>query len=196
VSVEVGFKKGARVEPPSRRRSGIERPVVFYGTSITQGASASRPGLGYVNLIGRQLDVPVVNLGFSGNGNMGGDIGEYLARIDASCYVIDTLWNMGNREVEERYGKFIDALKLKKPGVPIILVGQCNVYNRTPNPKDALAKAVAARHGLKFVDASQLYENDSEGSIDGTHPNDLGFYRMASVIEPVIKEILEEKFTK
>ena len=193
VSIEVGFKKGARVEAPARRSSGVEKPVVFYGTSITQGASASRPGLGYVNLIGRRLDVPVVNLGFSGSGNMSGDIGDYLAKIDASCYVIDTLWNMGNRQVEERYGEFIAALKAKKPEVPIVLVGQSNVYNRTPTSKDAIAKAVADRLGVAFVGADELYENDSEGTIDGTHPNDYGMVCMARGIGAVVAKALKLK---
>lgn len=76
-------------------RSGIDRPVVFYGTSITHGGCASRPGLAFVNRVGRDLDVPVVGLGFSGSGVMELEMSEHLARIDASCYVLDCLWNMG-----------------------------------------------------------------------------------------------------
>ena len=193
VSIEVGFRKGAKVEPPSKRRSGMEKPVVFYGTSITQGASASRPGLGYVNLVGRQLDVPVVNLGFSGNGNMGGDIVERLAAIDAGCYVIDTLWNMGNDLVRDKYAAFVETLRAKRPDVPIVLVGQCNVYNRTPNPKDAAVRDIADRLGLVFVDAKDLFAADSEGSIDGTHPNDYGMICIARGIGEGVKKALKLK---
>jgi len=193
VSIEVGFKKGAKVEPPAKRASGVAKPVVFYGTSITQGGSASRPGLGYVNLVGRQLDVPVVNLGFSGNGNMGGDIGDYLAKIDASCYVIDTLWNMSCPLVQEKYEKFVAELKAKRPGVPIVLVGQANVYNQTPEPKDAVAKAVAEKLGLTFVDAKDLFINDSEGTIDGCHPNDYGMTCIARGIGAAVKKELKLK---
>ena len=191
VSIEVGFRRGAKVEPPAKRASGVVKPVVFYGTSITQGASASRPGLGYVNLIGRQLDVPVVNLGFSGNGNMGGDIGEYLAKIDASCYVIDTLWNMPRPLVQEKYEKFVAALKAKRPGVPIVLVGQANVYNQTPEPKDAIVRTVAEKLDLPFVDAKELFVNDSEGSIDGCHPNDYGMMCIARGVGAAVGKALK-----
>ena len=171
----------------------MEKPVVFYGTSITQGASASRPGLGYVNLVGRQLDVPVVNLGFSGNGNMGGDIVERLAAIDAGCYVIDTLWNMGNDLVRDKYAAFVETLRAKRPDVPIVLVGQCNVYNRTPTPKDAAVRDIADRLGLVFVDAKDLFAADSEGSIDGTHPNDYGMICIARGIGEGVKKALKLK---
>ncbi|MBQ3341927.1 MAG: hypothetical protein IJG84_08555 [Kiritimatiellae bacterium] len=193
LSVEVGFMKGARVEPPAMRASGVVKPVVFYGTSITQGASASRPGLGYVNLIGRQLDVPVVNMGFSGNGNMGGDMVDYIARIDASCYVIDTLWNMSEALVRDRYGKFVEALKSRRPGVPIVLVGMSNVYNRTPNPKDGIVKSIAEGLGLAFVSPAQLYVNDSEGSIDGCHPNDYGMICISRGIGAAVRKEMKLK---
>ena len=65
------------------------RPVVFYGTSITQGASAMRPGMGYPAIISRHLNIETINLGFSGNGKMEKELAEALSEIDASCYVID-----------------------------------------------------------------------------------------------------------
>ena len=77
----------ATVEALPPRKSGINKPVVFYGTSITHGGCASRPGLAFVNRVGRDLDVPVVGLGFSGSGVMEFEMSEHLARIDASCYV-------------------------------------------------------------------------------------------------------------
>jgi len=191
--IEVGFKKGSKLEPPRKRASGIAKPVVFYGTSITQGGCASRPGLGYVNLLGRQLDVPIINLGFSGNGNMGGDFIDYLAKIDASCYVIDTLWNMSQTMMNERYEKFVTTLKAKRPGVPIILVGQCNVFNQNVDPKDKVAQATAEKLGLVFVPAKDLYVPDSEGTIDGCHPNDYGMTSIAKGLTPAIKAALKLK---
>ena len=189
--IEVGFKKGSKVEAPRKRASGIVKPVVFYGTSITQGGCSSRPGLGYVNLLGRQLDVPVVNLGFSGNGNMGGDFVDYLAKIDASCYVIDTLWNMDKDMMKERYEKFVATLKAKRPGVPIILVGQSNVFNQNVDPKDKIAEATAEKLGLPFVPAKDLFVPDSEGTIDGCHPNDYGMTCIARGLIPALKAALK-----
>ena len=91
----LGLEPTASVSPLPPRKSGIEKPVVFYGTSITHGGCASRPGMSFVNIVGRDLDVPVVNLGFSGSGVMELEMSEHLADIDASCYVLDCLWNMG-----------------------------------------------------------------------------------------------------
>ena len=153
----------------------------------------SRPGLGYVVQIGSMLDVPVVNLGFSGNGNMGGDIGDYLAKIEASCYVIDTLWNMNSEMVTQRYEGFVAALRAKRPDVPIILVGQCNVFNRKPDPKDEVVKRIALKFGLPFVPAVDLYPDDSEGTIDGVHPNDYGMTRIAHGIGSAVREALKLK---
>lgn len=85
----LGIDERATVEVFATRRSGVDKPVVFYGTSITHGACASRPGLSFVSRVGRDLDVPVVNLGFAGSGRMEMEMAEHLAHIDASCYVLD-----------------------------------------------------------------------------------------------------------
>ena len=79
----LGIDPEASVSPLPPRASGIDKPVVFYGTSITQGGCASRPGMSFVNIVGRDLDVPVVNLGFSGSGLMELEMSEHLAAIDA-----------------------------------------------------------------------------------------------------------------
>ena len=132
-------------------------------------------------------------MGFSGNGNMGGDMVDYIARIDASCYVIDTLWNMSEALVRDRYGKFVEALKSRRPGVPIVLVGMSNVYNRTPNPKDGIVKSIAEGLGLAFVSPAQLYVNDSEGSIDGCHPNDYGMICISRGIGAAVRKEMKLK---
>ena len=90
-SIMIGIDEGATISAPPPHQSGVSKPVVFYGTSITHGGCASRPGLSFVNIVGRELDVPVVNLGFSGSGVMELEMSEHLAAIDASCYVLDCL---------------------------------------------------------------------------------------------------------
>ncbi len=135
-SFALGIEKGATVSALPPRKSGIDKPVVFYGTSITQGGCASRPGLSFVNIVGRDLDVPVVNLGFSGSGVMELEMAEHLARIDASCYVLDCLWNMGmskdkprrGRNVDENYEPFIRRLRELKPLTPIVMAEACDVF--------------------------------------------------------------------
>lgn len=86
-SFSLGIDPAATVSSVPHR-SGIGKPAVFYGTSITHGGCCSRPGLGFVNIVGRTLDVPVVGLGFSGSGRGELEMSEHLAAIDASCYVV------------------------------------------------------------------------------------------------------------
>ena len=111
--------------PPTCRFKSLEprpKPIVFYGTSITHGACASRPGMVHTAILGRRLDVPVVNLGFSGNGRMHAAVGDYLTQIDASAYVIDCLPNMNAKMVEERCLPLVKQIRTQKPDTPIVLV--------------------------------------------------------------------------
>jgi len=169
-SFTLGIDEGAKVEPLGPRASGVDKPVVFYGTSITHGGCASRPGLAFPSIVGRNLDVPIVNLGFSGSGRMEFEMVDHLARIDASCYVLDCLWNMNRRRekgdcpweadlaaggvtdepspsntiryFEVRYEKFIRALRAKRPDVPIVMAESCDVFCRGPNEKDRYIRAL------------------------------------------------------
>ena len=102
--------------PP--HRGGSVKPVVFYGSAVAQGLGASRPGLSFVNIVGRMLDVPVVNLGFSDGCLMELEMSEYLAAIDASCYVLDGVRGMDATIDRE---SFISHLRARRPDVPIIM---------------------------------------------------------------------------
>ena len=204
-SFSLGIDASASVEPLPPRASGVEKPVVFYGTSITQGACASRPGMSFVNIVGRDLDVPVVNLGFAGCGRMEREMSEHLARIDASCYVLDCLWNMGSaeedggrpgRNVEENYEPFIRALRARRPGVPIVMAGQCNVRNGAPNAKEQFVRALHDRlvaegwDNLVFLPGPGMFADDSEGTVDGVHPNDYGMVALAKAYGAAVAEAL------
>ena len=190
----LGVEPGASVEPLGPRRSGVDRPVVFYGTSITHGGCASRPGMGFVNIIGRELDVPVVNLGFSGSGVMELEMSEHLARIDASCYVLDCLHNMRlstdttsrpGRNMDENYEPFIRNLRAKRPDVPIVMAGQCDVYCAAPTAKDLLLKEIYDKlvaegwKNIVYLPKDGMYPDDLEGTVDGVHPNDYGMKSLA-----------------
>ena len=220
-SFELGIDSGAKVEALGSRKSGVDKPVVFYGTSITHGGCCSRPGLGFVNLVGRHLDVPVVGLGFSGSGVMEFEMSEHLARIDASCYVLDCLWNMGStagksrpgRNVEENYEPFIRNLRAKRPGVPIIMAEHCNVYGNAKNEKDAFIRklyeklkaedpsrfarvfcgAEAKWDNLFYLPNDEMYTGDYEGTVDGCHPNDLGMMSMSKAFGNAVREALKLK---
>lgn len=197
--VEIGLPKGKTVSTPPARPSGVAKPVVIYGTSITQGGCASRPGLAFTAIAGRFADVPVVNLGFSGNGKMELVLCDLVAEIDASAYVLDCLWNMNDDLIKERAEPFIRALQQKRPETPILLAEDCNVFNRAPTSKARLLRGIydklkaedaAKWQRLHYLEAKEMLGHDTEGTVDGCHPNDLGMMRQGEVFGAAIKKVL------
>lgn len=209
-------KAEVRALPP--RKSGVNKPVVFYGTSITHGGCCSRPGLAFPSIVGRQLDVPIVNLGFSGSGQMELEMSEHLARIDASCYVLDCLWNMNGIDrrfperfrditdeeirkspiavVKGRYENFIRNLRAKRPGVPIVMAEQCDVYCKPQTAKDLFVRELYEKlvaegwTDLVYLPKTDMYTGDLEGTVDGCHPNDWGMMSMAKAFGKAVREAL------
>ena len=200
--LSIGVPPGASFEPIGPRTS---KPIVFYGTSITQGASASRPGMSHTAILGRRLDRPVINLGFSGHGRMETSVGELLAKIDAAVYVIDCLPNLDAHQVRERCIPLVTQLRAARPGVPIILVedrrnanawvipkrNQHHVDNHAALAASFLALLDQGFEKLFYISGDGLLGHDSEGTTDGSHPNDLGFVRQADQFEPVLRKALE-----
>lgn len=211
LSLEVGFDSGARVhatDHPDLARSlrpNRQQPIVFYGTSITHGASASRPGMTHPAILGRRLDHSIVNLGFSGNGRMELELAELLAEIPARVYVLDCLPNMNPKMVAERAAPFIRRLRELKPDTPIVMVedrinanahlNQARASHHAGNRRAyrAAYEALLAegQERLHYIPGAWLLGNDTLGTIDGSHPTDLGFMRMADVFEPVLREALQ-----
>ena len=114
----LGIDSEASVYRLPPHRGGSVKPVVFYGSAVTQGLGASRPGLSFVNIVGRMLDVPVVNLGFSGGCLMELEMSEHLAAIDASCYVLDGVRGM---DATIDCEAFVRNLRERRPDVPIVM---------------------------------------------------------------------------
>lgn len=199
-SLSIGVAKGSKFEGLAPR----EKPIVFYGTSITHGACASRPGMVHTGILGRRLDMPVVNLGFSGNGRMDKEVGDFLVQLDAAAYVIDCLPNMQPALVSEKCIPLVKQLRAAKPETPIILVEDRRFTNDwiTPAKKqfhtDNHAALKAAyetlqKEGVKnlsYIPGDSLYGDDSEGATDASHASDLGFMRQADIFEPVIRKAL------
>ncbi len=199
--LSIGVPPEARFEPLPPR---TEKPIVFYGTSITHGASASRPGMVHTAILGRRFDRPVVNLGFSGNGRMDAAVGELLVKIDAAVYVIDCLPNMSAALVRERCIPLVKHLRAAKPTTPIVLVEDrrnTNAWILPARDKHHTENHAALREafttlqnegvkGLHYLAGDDLLGHDAEGTTDGSHPSDLGFVRQADLFEPVIRAAL------
>jgi lysophospholipase L1-like esterase len=184
-----------------------QKPIVVYGTSIAQGACASRPGLAWTSIVGRKLNVPMINLAFSGNGRLEKEIIELLPEIDARLYVLDCLPNLtgadfSNDEIKKRIEDAVAHLQLKKPGVPILLTEHDGYTDDGINLEKkksyervniALRAAFAA---LKAKGVKNIYtltkaeiNQDIETMVDGTHPNDIGMMRYADAYEKAIRKI-------
>ena len=200
-SLEVGVPKGAKFESLAPRKA---KPLVFYGTSITHGACASRPGLAHPAILGRRLEIPVINIGLSGNGRMHKEVGDLMAELDAACYVIDCLPNMNATTVAERCVPLVKQLRKARPNTPVVLVEDRRFANSWILPakskfhddnQAALQKAykqlqATGMKKLHYLQGDHLLGDDTEGTTDGSHPNDLGFLRQADAFEPVLRQAL------
>jgi lysophospholipase L1-like esterase len=203
-SVAIGVEAGAEFGPgrPWPRRT--ERPICFYGTSITQGGCASRPGLAYPSILGRRLARPILNLGFSGNGKAEPEVTALLAELDPAVFVMDCMPNLRLPDMEQRLEEWVEELRRARPRTPLVLVGnmrfQGEPYDtrgaRKSRAANVILRRVVARlrrrglGGLYVVPGGTLLGDDFEGTVDGGHPNDLGFMRMADALEPVLRRLV------
>lgn len=208
-SLEIGVAEGAVVEPPQL----FERnnPVVVYGTSITQGGCASRPGMAYTNILSRKLNREFLNYGFSGNGKCEAEMAHILAEIaDPALFIIDCEANCsGTPETfAARLPEFIRILREKHPVMPILVVSKIR-YLRDAHPiiaqsYDDVNRIMqmtvvgecrkAGDDNIWFYDGADMLRDDfDECTVDGVHPTDLGFYRMAEALYLPVLNILRKE---
>lgn len=193
----IGVKQGSGIEPCPYADS---RRVVFYGSSITQGGCASRPGNDYAAMACRRLGVDYVNMGFSGNAKGEPLMAEYLADMHADVYVIDYDHNAPSSEhLEATHYPLYRAVREKNPDAPMIFMsrpnftGTCDNIRRRSIIRATYERARAEGDELVyFIDGETLFEGDERDActVDGCHPNDLGFYRMARAVVPVLRDVL------
>ena len=200
--LKIGIPEGFEIRgvAPDNRR-----PIVFYGTSITQGGCASRPGMCTTALLGRWFGREIINLGFSGNGRMEPELAHLLAELDPLVYFLDCLPNLKAEEVKERVGPFVAILREAHPETPIVLA-EGVTYNdaflvekrrlRNSQSRSALREAYetlmeAGYKNLDYQIAEGQLGLDGEGTVDGTHPTDLGFYRQAELYKLILESVLQ-----
>jgi lysophospholipase L1-like esterase len=204
-SVALSVSPEFTIAPAPVRPEDERRPIVFYGTSITQGGCASRPGMAYPSIIGRHLHRPIINLGFSGNGKMEPEMAALLAELDPEIYVLDALPNMTAEMVHERAVPFVRTLRDAHPETPIVMIENVHYQSEWFNEplRTMVAEKNAALHtalasmeaegigGVTLVPSAGLLGDDTEPTVDGIHQTDLGFLRMAESLEPVLVGLLE-----
>jgi hypothetical protein len=154
--------------------------------------------MAYPAVVSRRFDAPHVNLGFSGNGRMEMEMADMLLEIDASCYVLDCLWNMKYDQVVERFEPFLRKLKAAKPDVPILTVEMCVADNKA-NRQSLFIRGVVEKlkkedpkrwSNLRHITAERLYFDDGEGTIDRCHPNDWGMMKISGEMIAEVEKLL------
>ena len=199
-SVFVGLETGSTLLEPLPY--AIEKPIVYYGSSITQGGCASRPGNSYQGHIERWLDADYINLGFSGNAKGETVMAKYIAGLDMSCFVMDYDHNAGSPEfLEATHEPFFKLIREAHPKLPVVFVTRpdhrfdADSIKRKAVVLKTYSNAIEAgdKH-VYFVNGERLFgEEDFDAcTVDTSHPNDLGFYRMAKEIVVAIKIAFKE----
>ena len=203
----IGLEPDAKLS--GGRKYKYETPVVYYGSSITQGGCASRPGNSYEAFISQSLDCNHINLGFSGNAKGEDAIMDYIASLPMSAFVYDYDYNTPSVEhLRETHEKGFLKIREKNPKLPIIIVSAPNDNSRASDPNVELRSTYTLRRNIifstymnavnrgdenvYFVDGTSLFDGEFANSctVDGCHPTDLGFYRMATSIGRVVRLVL------
>lgn len=190
----IGLSEKATVEKASEYR--VEKPIVYYGSSITQGGCASRPGNSYQAIVTQKLGINHINLGFSGNAKAEKEISDYICSLDMSAFVFDYDHNAPTIEhLESTHERMFKEIRESKPNLPIIIMTRPK-YDLTKEEK--IRREIIKRtyenaknngdNDVYFIDGKSLMRLcHDEGTVDACHPNDLGFYSMAIAVIRVLK---------
>lgn len=199
--LELGFSRGARFLSPSP--TALQQPVVFYGTSITQGGCASTAANDFVSIVGRKLNLEMVNLGFSGNGDYAPAMAQYISEINAALFVIDFA-NIFADPLRQRLPVFVEIIRKRHPATPILLITPTcySNYDWSPDTRvclDGIRDVMLAYYvqrrpkdrNFHLVDGFGLIPFGSDSAhADGGHPNDHGFRLIAERLAPQIEQII------
>lgn len=200
-AVYIDLADDAHIEAPTPYMHGV--PVVYYGSSITEGAFACKTSCTYESYISRWLDVDHINLGFSGSAKGELPIADYINTLDMSVLVMDYDYNAPNPEhLAATHEPFFQRIREAHPNLPVIFVSR-PVYEAEDTDADKRREIIrrtwqnavdAGDTKVAFVDGGQFFEglDPSDCTNDNVHPNDLGMYCMAEAIAPVVEEFLKK----
>ena len=200
--LEIGIPENAKIE------SVPDKPdyIAIYGTSITQGGCASRPGMIYSHMLRRELNEEIVNLGFSGSGLLQPEMTDILCKLNPKLMIMDSLANMGSLKKEdfyERFEYFYTSFRKAHPKTPILFLGHPAYTNSwtwydyskgDDDPTNVYTKDLINKWNdpnVYFIEGKDLYGDDWEGTVDSVHATDLAYVRITEKILPVILTILK-----
>jgi hypothetical protein len=205
--LQIGIQKTATINKPVQPGIDTAKRIVVYGSSVVQGAAASRAGMAYPAMLQRRTGYNCINLGFSGSAKMEIELAKYLATVPADCYVLDCIPNPTPGQITERSYNFIKYLHDHQPATPIVLVEtifrqnglwdqQVGATVRKQNEEIRKTYERLKKEGVKnlyYLESDKLIGNDHEATIDGIHLTDLGFTRITDAILPLVKKALSER---
>ncbi len=205
--LEIKVRPDARIEAGSNELIDSSRRIVCYGTSILQGGCASRPGMASTNILSRELNAEVINLGFSGEGKQDSCVARAIASIpDIDAILLDPVPNCTLNMCDSLTYGFVKLIREALPDVPVIMVeGPIYPYARydsyfgtyLPQKNAAYRKnyellKAENPEGLYYVDSVELDGAEDDGTVDGIHLTDLGFRHYADKVRPVLEKALSE----
>lgn len=193
----IGLDNTAAIEAPAPYQ--IEKPIVCYGSSITQGGCASRPGNAYPAILSRRLNAESLNLGFTGNAKGEPNMAEYIKQLPMSAFVCDYDHNAPTPEhLKNTHETMFRIIRASQPDLPIIMLSRPK-YSLNDEEKERLAiirqtyenALESGDKNVYFIDGPTLMQYaKNEGTVDGCHPTDYGFYSMAETLLSLLKTIL------
>ena len=200
--VTVIIDDNTEIEAPTPYK--YSKPILYYGSSITEGGISCNPSSAYNAIISRHLDVDYYNFGFSGNAKGELEMADYINTIDFSIFVYDYDHNAPSAEhLKATHEPFFKRIREKNPFVPVVMMTRpAAVYGDDEKARRDIVKAtydnavLAGDKNVYFIDGECFFKDFRDRElcfIDTVHPNDLGFYKMAEIVEPVIKSILEKQ---
>lgn len=194
--LEIGILPGYTINSATPY-SNID-PIIYYGSSITQGGCVSRPGLTYEAKICRESNIDYTCLGFSGSAKGEDSMINYLANLDMSAFVSDYDHNANDKELLNTHEKLYKAVRKKHPDIPYVIVGKPDVGIDYYNRRSIIFTTYdnARKNGdnnVYYIDSYMLFggRDREDCTVDGCHPNDLGVSRMADAIGSVLLKALK-----
>ncbi len=206
LSLEIGVDSLATLALPAIEWPRRHKPVVFYGTSILQGGCASRPGMAHTHILSRWFNREMINLGFSGNGQLDMEIAPVIAGVDASVFVLDFVPNATVEQMEERMEAFYRVIRDRHPCTPILFVEDPvfthtrydrRVAEEVKRKNETLHRIFAGmqEQGEKHIyllSSERMIGTDGEATVDGVHFTDVGFLRYAELLREVLSPWLSD----
>ncbi|MBD5425622.1 MAG: hydrolase [Bacteroides sp.] len=204
-SLYIGIDGDYTLKAPAISLPDVEKPIVFYGTSLLQGACSSRPGIAHTNQIARRLNRQTINFGFSGNGQLDPEVADVIAAIpDPSMYVLEFVPNVNEEQIDTLMIPFVEIIEKAHPGIPILFVEdpqfphgrfdrnmRHEIDYRNYLMKQKYDQLAARYPNLHFLSSADITGHDNEAYIDGIHFTDLGFIRYSDILEPILRSIIE-----